>query len=32
MTLDLSEEVCGEIKKVYPEKFVSEEEIFSHIH
>ena len=32
MTLSLSDEVCGEMKKVYPEKFVSEEEIFRHIH
>ncbi len=32
MTLSLSEEICAEMKKVYPEKFVSEDEIFRHIH
>ena len=30
--LEFEHEICDEMKKVYPEKFVSEDEIFSHIH
>jgi acyl-CoA hydrolase/GNAT superfamily N-acetyltransferase len=30
--LTLSDEICAETKKIYPEKFISEEAIFSHIH
>ena len=32
MALSGSSEVCEEMKKVYPGKFISEEQIFSHIH
>ena len=32
MNLSLSEEISPEMKKIYPEKFVSEDEIFRHIH
>jgi acyl-CoA hydrolase/GNAT superfamily N-acetyltransferase len=32
MVLEDSEKVCEKMKTVYPEKFVSEEKIFSHIH
>jgi acyl-CoA hydrolase/GNAT superfamily N-acetyltransferase len=32
MNLRDSEKICEEIKKIYPEKFAPEEEIFGHIH
>jgi acyl-CoA hydrolase/ribosomal protein S18 acetylase RimI-like enzyme len=32
MNLEIKNQYCEEIKKIHPEKFVSEEEIFSHIH
>jgi len=32
MTSILSDEICAEMKEIYPEKFVSEEEIFRRIH
>jgi len=32
MNLRDSEKICEEMKKIHPQKFASEEEIFSHIH
>lgn len=32
MSLGIKNEYCDELKKIYPKKFVSEAEIFSHIH
>src|SRR5512139_2157683 len=32
MSFRPSDDVCEEMRKIYPEKFVSEEEIFRHIH
>ena len=32
MTLPMENGNCDEIKKVYPQKFIPEEEIFRHIH
>ena len=32
MTKVVSDEICAEMMKVYPEKFVAENEVFSRIH